>query len=69
MLCNMSLLLRPSRVGFLFNQPLSIVLLHMAHLARVKACDGLQQLGDILTIALSFLLTRISFTLEIGSKG
>jgi hypothetical protein len=59
----MSLMLRPSLVGFLVNQPLSAMLLHMALLATIMAFDGLLILGDILTIALSFLLGPFSFSL------
>lgn len=68
MLYDMSLLLRPYLVGFLISQPLSAVLLHMAHLATVMACDDLQTLGCILTTALSFLLGPLAFALYIGYK-
>jgi hypothetical protein len=58
----MSLLLRPFLIGFLVNQTLSAVLLHMALLATIMAFDGLMILGDSLTIDMSFLLGPFSLS-------
>lgn len=69
MLCDMSLLLRPSLVGLLVNQPLSTILLKMAHLAIVMTSNGVLTLGDVFTATPASLLGPFAFALKIGSKG
>jgi hypothetical protein len=63
MFCNMSLLLRPSLVGFLVGQPFSAVLIHMFLLATIMTFDGLLISGDILATTLSYLISPFSFAL------
>jgi hypothetical protein len=68
MLCNMSMLLRPSLVGFLVNQPLYAMLLQLDHLDTMMTFDGLLNLGDILTVALSFFLAHWPLTFNLAAK-
>jgi hypothetical protein len=63
MLFDMSPLLRPSLIGFLVNQPLSAMLLHMDLLATIMTFNGLVILGDILSAALSCVLILFTFAL------
>ena len=56
----MSLLLRPSLVGFLVSKLFSAVLLHMACVATIMT-NGLLSLGAILPAVLPFLLGPFSF--------
>ena len=67
-LYDMSLLLRPSWVGFLICQPLFAVLLHVFYLATVVTGDGLWTFGCTLTTSLTCLLAPFAFALEIGGK-
>lgn len=69
MLCNLSLLLRPSLVGFFIWQPLSRVLLHITKFTTIMTCDSLQILGSIITFSLPFRLSGLAFAFVLGWKG